>query len=81
MGRRQSFALYSKPIMLLIGVSSYVQLVEYKETNGHCLVPSRYEENSKLGKWVETQVRTNAATKKARVEAHVTYAFFVELLT
>jgi hypothetical protein len=33
----------------------YKQLVEYKEKRGDCLVPSRYETNLKLGKWVETQ--------------------------
>ena len=33
----------------------FQQLVEYKEKHGDCLVPSRYEENNKLGKWVETQ--------------------------
>lgn len=31
------------------------QLVEYKNQYGDCLVPSRYEANLKLGKWVETQ--------------------------
>lgn len=31
------------------------QLEEYKSAHGDCLVPSRYEENYKLGKWVETQ--------------------------
>jgi hypothetical protein len=31
------------------------QLVHYKNGHGDCLVPSRYEENLKLGKWVETQ--------------------------
>jgi len=31
------------------------QLEEYKEKYGDCLVPSRFEENYKLGKWVETQ--------------------------
>jgi len=31
------------------------QLVEYKQKHGDCLVPSRFEENPKLGKWVETQ--------------------------
>jgi hypothetical protein len=33
----------------------YQQLLEYKEKHGDCLVPSRYELNFKLGKWVETQ--------------------------
>ena len=32
-----------------------MQLTVYKEKHGDCLVPSRYEENLKLGKWVETQ--------------------------
>eukprot|EP00934_Nitzschia_sp_Nitz4_P001966 Nitzschia sp. Nitz4//scaffold107_size73032//27795//30897//NITZ4_005759-RA/size73032-augustus-gene-0.100-mRNA-1//-1//CDS//3329532590//1966//frame0 len=31
------------------------QLMAYKEAYGDCLVPSRYEANLKLGKWVETQ--------------------------
>jgi Helicase associated domain len=35
-----------------------VQLAEYKDANGDCLVPSRYEPNPKLAKWVETQVRS-----------------------
>jgi hypothetical protein len=33
----------------------YQQLVEYKRKHGDCLVPSRYDLNFKLGKWVETQ--------------------------
>ena len=31
------------------------QLVQYKAKHGDCLVPSRFEENLRLGKWVETQ--------------------------
>jgi len=31
------------------------QLLQYKDKYGDCLVPSRFEENLKLGKWVETQ--------------------------
>lgn len=31
------------------------QLLEYKNAHGDCLVPSRFEENVRLGKWVETQ--------------------------
>jgi len=31
------------------------QLQEYKEKHGDCLVPSRFEENVRLGKWTETQ--------------------------
>lgn len=33
----------------------FQKLVEYKEQHGDCLVPSRYEVEPKLGKWVETQ--------------------------
>jgi hypothetical protein len=32
-----------------------LQLIDYKNRFGDCLVPSRYEPNTKLGKWVETQ--------------------------
>lgn len=31
------------------------QLLAYKAEHGDCLVPSRFEQNLKLGKWVETQ--------------------------
>jgi hypothetical protein len=44
-----------------------MQLVEYKKTHGDCLVPSRYEANLKLGKWVETQ--RYEYTKLKRAEA------------
>ena len=30
-------------------------LVAYKEKHGHCLVPKRYQDNPKLGTWVDTQ--------------------------
>ena len=33
----------------------FQQLVAYKETHGHSHVPSRWEPNIKLSKWVETQ--------------------------
>ena len=42
------------------------QLVQYKEKHGDCLVPSRYEENVRLGKWVETQ--RYEFTKRKRAE-------------
>lgn len=47
--------------------SIHFQLVEYKEKHGDCLVPSRYEANLKLGKWVETQ--RYEYTKLKRTEA------------
>ena len=34
-----------------------VQLKQYQEMNGNCLVPKRYQDNPKLGTWVDTQVR------------------------
>jgi hypothetical protein len=33
-----------------------VQLKQYQEKNGNCLVPKRYKDNPKLGTWVDTQV-------------------------
>jgi hypothetical protein len=48
------------------------QLVEYKHKHSDCLVPSRYEENLKLGKWVETQ--RYEYTKLQRVSSGFTEA-------
>lgn len=42
------------------------QLIQYREKHGDCLVPSRYEENVRLGKWVETQ--RYEYTKRKRAE-------------
>jgi hypothetical protein len=33
----------------------YEKLVEFKQTNGHCLVPQGYAKDVSLGKWVNTQ--------------------------
>jgi hypothetical protein len=33
----------------------YAQLVQFKETNGHCNVPQRYADNAELGRWVKDQ--------------------------
>jgi hypothetical protein len=33
----------------------YEQLVEYKRTNGNCMVPRRYDQNKSLGQWVMKQ--------------------------
>ena len=35
--------------------SQYKKLVEFKEKNGHCIVPRRHEEDLSLGRWVFTQ--------------------------
>jgi hypothetical protein len=36
-------------------LQQYEHLVEFKRQNGHCMVPSRFEQNKSLGKWVSTQ--------------------------
>jgi len=33
----------------------FQQLVEFKEQNGHCRVPKKYEANTQLGNWVDNQ--------------------------
>jgi hypothetical protein len=33
----------------------YLELISFKETNGHCDVTAKYTENPKLGKWVSWQ--------------------------
>jgi hypothetical protein len=33
----------------------YEQLVKFKRTNGHCMVPNKYKEDTSLGAWVCTQ--------------------------
>eukprot|EP00546_Thalassionema_frauenfeldii_P016745 CAMPEP_0178896718 /NCGR_PEP_ID=MMETSP0786-20121207/1338_1 /TAXON_ID=186022 /ORGANISM="Thalassionema frauenfeldii, Strain CCMP 1798" /LENGTH=301 /DNA_ID=CAMNT_0020567171 /DNA_START=3171 /DNA_END=4076 /DNA_ORIENTATION=- len=33
----------------------YGELREYKRIHGNCLVPTKYKDNSKLGRWVSTQ--------------------------
>ena len=35
--------------------SMFLRLKEYKDRNGHCLVPKRCKEDQKLGTWVDTQ--------------------------
>jgi hypothetical protein len=38
----------------------YEKLVEFKRKNGHCVVPSTYQEDMALGIWVSTQRKTHA---------------------
>lgn len=33
----------------------FLELLEFKQVRGHCLVPRRYRENMKLARWVEAQ--------------------------
>jgi ribonuclease HI len=37
---------------------NYKKLSEFKRKNGHCLVPSRYEQDKSLGLWVRAQRKT-----------------------
>jgi uncharacterized protein YbgA (DUF1722 family) len=43
----------------------YKKLVEYKRNYGHCMVPSKYEKDKSLGKWVHAQ-RTHHNNNKMR---------------
>jgi hypothetical protein len=39
------------------------KLVEFKRTNGHCMVPHRYEQDKALGRWVVKQRVIRALNK------------------
>jgi hypothetical protein len=41
----------------------YQELVEFKERNGHCVVPRRYEQDKALGQWVRNQRRFHSNNK------------------
>jgi hypothetical protein len=45
----------------------YGKLVEFKQKNGHCRVPKRYQKDLSLGKWVSWQ-RVNHGKNKLRVD-------------
>jgi hypothetical protein len=40
----------------------YEKLVAFKQNNGHCIVPKRYQKDASLGKWVSTQRTTHSKT-------------------
>jgi hypothetical protein len=42
----------------------YEKLVEYKRTNGHCMVPFKYQQDKALGEWVSTQRTLHKNNKK-----------------
>jgi hypothetical protein len=48
----------------------YEKLVEFKRTNGHCIVPQKYEQDKSLGIWVSTQriFHTNNKIRQDRKE-------------
>ncbi|GKY95090.1 hypothetical protein MPSEU_000473000 [Mayamaea pseudoterrestris] len=48
----------------------FQQLLDYRQMYGDCLVPSRWEKNPKLGKWIETQRYEH--TKLQRSSAEIT---------
>lgn len=35
--------------------TKYAELCEFYEKHGHCIVPTKYTENSALGRWISTQ--------------------------
>jgi hypothetical protein len=41
----------------------YGKLVEFKRKNGHCNVPTKYEKDTSLGMWVDTQRRLHSENK------------------
>jgi hypothetical protein len=41
----------------------YEQLVKFKQTNGHCMVPPRYDQDKSLGFWVSTQRKCHTKNK------------------
>jgi hypothetical protein len=45
----------------------YEKLVEFKRKKGHCLVPKRYEQDTRLGEWVNKQ-RRNHVNDTMRLE-------------
>jgi hypothetical protein len=49
---------------------SYDKLVEFKRTNGHCMVPRRYEQDTSLGCWVHTQ-RNMHKEDKIRIDRKI----------
>jgi hypothetical protein len=46
---------------------NYEKLIEFKRTNGHCMVPSKYKEDESLGMWVTTQ-RSYHTNNKMRLD-------------
>jgi hypothetical protein len=52
--------------------TQYEKLVEFKRKNGHCLVPSGYQEDASLGFWVSIQRHTQFHSKnKIKSNRHV----------
>ena len=47
--------------------SQYKKLVDFKEKNGHCIVPRRYGQDMPLGRWVFTQ-RSSHNKNKTRAD-------------
>jgi hypothetical protein len=44
----------------------FARMAAFKKKHGHCLVPNRYKEDSKLGSWVSTQRRQYKARNSGR---------------
>lgn len=51
---------------------NYQQLAEFKRLYGHCRVPRKYDENPKLGSWVQTQRTEMKYLKEGKRTSHIT---------
>lgn len=59
-GRRKNVPVSSQPIAGILSASSewnlrYNELIDYRNEHGDLLVPELYNDNVKLGKWVQRQ--------------------------
>jgi len=51
----------------LAWMQMFEELMEYKEKHGDCLVPNKYKDNPKLGRWVSKQRHFYHYTKKGKL--------------
>jgi hypothetical protein len=49
------------------------ELADYRKEHGHCNVPKRYSENTKLAKWVEKQWRNYKLHREGKTSPMTTY--------
>jgi hypothetical protein len=61
---------------------NYDKLVEFKRTNGHCMVPKKYKEDTSLGVWVCTQRQCHNKNKirpdRERILDEIGFAWTVD---
>jgi hypothetical protein len=51
------------------------ELADYCKIHGHCNVPKRYRENTKLGRWVADQRKQYRLHLKGKTSSMTTYRF------